>query len=560
MIPVRRCSRLLMAIAMAFALLAPPSLAAAPPDDARMDWWREARFGLFIHWGLYALPAGSWGDRSDHQAASIMNSAQISGGVYAELLDGFNPEAFDAQAWVRIARDAGMRYIVITSKHHDGFSLFDSAHTEFDIMSTPCQRDLLAELADACMQSGIVLCFSHSIMDWHHPDYLPRRAWEDRPADDARFVRYVDILHEQVEELLTNYGDVGAMWFDGAWESTWTYEHRQALYEHCRALQPNVIVNNRVDTGRGGMAGVTTDAWFFGDFGTPEQEAPAHGLPGIDWASCMTMNRNWGWNAADDAWKSSSALIRRLVDVASKGGNFLLNVGPRADGTFPPEAVARLADIGAWMDVNGEAIHGTSASPLGTFPWGRCTSKFIDGTTTLYLHAFDWPEDGWLSVPGLMNTVTGVRVLGRPGETVPVRQDAEGARFRIGFDPVSEVCTVIAVDVAGAVPQRTMPAIRNSRRSSPGTSVPATTLPVMRPTWVPTAPSSVSTNCGAVDPTGGTALASSPSNGAPSIPSEVSLNGRPSFRRNVTFFWNVPPLATGPGWNMTLSANTVRKL
>jgi alpha-L-fucosidase len=241
-----------------------------------------------------------------------------------------------------MAKDAGMRYIVITSKHHDGFSLFDSAHTEYDMMSTPFQRDIMAELAEACRRHGLEICWYHSIMDWHHPDYLPRRGWDDRPTDGADFERYVGHLRDQVTELLTNYGDIGVMWFDGQWEGTWTHEHGGPLYELCRDLQPDVIVNDRVDKGRRGHSGIVAEG-FAGDYGTPEQHIPATGLPGVDWETCMTMNRHWGFNAYDEQWKSSEDLIRKLVDIASKNGNFLLNVGPRADGTFPPEAVERLS-------------------------------------------------------------------------------------------------------------------------------------------------------------------------------------------------------------------------
>ncbi|MCA8967931.1 MAG: alpha-L-fucosidase, partial [Planctomycetes bacterium] len=199
-------------------------------------------------------------------------------------------------------------YIVITAKHHDGFCLFDSAHTDFDVMSTPFGRDIIRELADAARAEGLQIGFYYSIMDWHHPDYLPRRGWEeaDRPAGDADFERYEDYLHAQVTELLTNYGPIGVMWFDGEWESTWSEARGRDLYALCRRLQPDVIVNNRVGAGREGMAGLTRQGAFAGDFGTPEQEVPATGIPGVDWESCMTMNDHWGYNAFDTRWKSAT--------------------------------------------------------------------------------------------------------------------------------------------------------------------------------------------------------------------------------------------------------------
>ena len=265
--------------------------------NARMAWWREARFGMFIHWGLYAIPAGEWQGNTNH-AEWIRTTAQIPIDEYERFVDQFNPVKFDADAWVRIAKEAGMQYIVITSKHHDGFCLFDSAQTDFDVMATPFKRDIMKELSDACRRAGLKICWYHSIMDWHHPDYLPRRSWEvaERPANGADFDRFRAYLKSQVRELLTNYGPIGVLWFDGEWEDTWNHEYGVDLYNYVRGLQPDIIVNNRVDKGRGGMAGLTEDARFAGDFGTPEQEIPATGLPGVDWETCMTMNDHWGYN------------------------------------------------------------------------------------------------------------------------------------------------------------------------------------------------------------------------------------------------------------------------
>jgi alpha-L-fucosidase len=419
-------------------------------DDERLAWWREARFGLFIHWGLYAIPAGAWGERTDH-GEWIRETAQIPPAEYEPLAQRFNPVRFDADEWVRTARDAGMRYIVITSKHHDGFCLFDSQHTDFDIMSTPFRRDVLRELSAACRRQGLRMCWYHSIMDWHHPDYLPRRSWEQRSAEGADFERYVGHLRKQVTELLTNYGDIGVMWFDGEWENTWTHAHGQALYELCRQLQPNVIVNNRVDKGRAGMAGMTTDARFVGDFGTPEQEIPPTGLPGVDWETCMTMNQHWGYNQFDQDWKSSADLIRKLVDIVSKGGNFLLNVGPTAEGEFPQPCLERLRAMGAWLRVNGEAIYGTSAGPFKSLPWGRCTQRARDGgTTRLYLHVFEWPGDGWLRIEGLANDVQKAFLLADPGQTALDGQRRDGTlTLAVPKQAPEAVATVVVLDLPG---------------------------------------------------------------------------------------------------------------
>lgn len=422
-------------------------------SDPRMDWWRDARFGMFIHWGLYAVPAGEWGDGTGH-AEWIRTTAQIPLDTYDQFRGQFNPVKFDADEWAAMAADAGMKYIVITTKHHDGFALYDSAVSDFDVMSTPFKRDIMAELAEATRAQGLEMCWYHSIMDWHHPDYLPRRGWEkaDRPDGDADMDRYVQYLFNQVTELLTGYGDIGVMWFDGEWEATWNSTYGEALYKLCRSLQPDVIVNNRVDKGRGGMAGMS-DEGYFGDFGTPEQTIPATGIPGVDWETCMTMNGHWGYNAADKDFKSTTDLIQKLGDIASKGGNFLLNIGPKADGTFPQESIDRLREIGDWMDVNGEAIYGTSASPFDTLPWGRCTMKYHGDRhldmTTLYLHVFDWPTSGVLRLDGLGNEVLSATLLADADRSVGVEQHNGTAYLQVGTGAPDPHSSVIEISMQG---------------------------------------------------------------------------------------------------------------
>jgi alpha-L-fucosidase len=430
---------------------APPAQESRAERDARMQWWREARFGLFIHWGLYSIPAGEWAGRTDH-AEWIRTSAQIPLAEYDKLVAQFNPVKFDADAWVRAARDAGMKYMVITSKHHDGFCLFDSEFTDFHVMASPARRDFLKELAEACRRHGLKLCFYHSIMDWHHPDYLPRRDWEkDRSAAGAVFDRYVEHMKRQLRELLTNYGEIGVLWFDGEWESTWTNARGRDLYRYVRGLQPKIIINNRVGAGRSGMEGFTKEGEFAGDFGTPEQQVPATGLPGVDWESCLTMNNNWGFNKHDQNWKSSTELIRTLADIASKGGNLLLNVGPTAEGEFPQPSLDRLRDIGAWMRVNSEAIYATSAGPFKSLPWGRATQKAIPGGTRLYLHVFDWPADGKLRVPGIYNQPIRAWFLADPQKTaLEVARDADALVIRLPRAAPDAVNTVVALDIAGA--------------------------------------------------------------------------------------------------------------
>jgi alpha-L-fucosidase len=410
-----RFAGLLAVLVLSVSAFAGQALETKAQHDARMQWWREARFGLFIHWGLYAIPAGEWGGKTNY-GEWIRNNAQIPLPTYDKFVAQFNPVKFDAAAWVRMAKDAGMKYIVITSKHHDGFAIFDSKVSEFDVMATPFKRDILKELAEACRKEGIKLCFYHSIMDWHHPDYLPRRPWEvkARPETGANYDRYVAYMKAQLKELLTQYGDIGVLWFDGEWEATWTEARGRDLYDYVRSLQPKIIINNRVGASRSGMEGLSADKNSAGDFGTPEQTIPATGLPGLDWETCMTMNENWGFNKNDQTWKSARDLIRKLVDIASKGGNFLLNVGPTSEGLFPQPSVDRLAAIGRWMKRNGESIHGSQASPFKSLAWGRATQKAAGSGSKIYLHVFDWPQAGALTVPGLLSDPKRVYLLSDP--------------------------------------------------------------------------------------------------------------------------------------------------
>jgi len=369
-------------------------------QDERMDWWRDARFGMFIHWGLYSVPAGTYkGERVDGIGEWIMHHGRIPVAEYEKFAAQFNPLGFKADEWVRLAKSAGMKYIVITSKHHDGFCLWDSQVTDWDIMdATPFQRDILKELSQACKKHGIRLCFYHSIMDWHHPDaqapFYPN--YNDTSQSNPNFDRYVEnYLKPQIAELLTNYGPIGVLWFDGEWVKDWTEPKGKAMYEYVRSLQPAILINNRVGKGRKGMEGLSVSDEYAGDFGTPEQQVPPEGLPGVDWETCMTMNDTWGYKSYDENWKSSEELIRTLVDVASKGGNFLLNVGPMPEGLIPRPSAQRLEAMGKWMAVNRESIYGTTASPIGRPDWGRCTVK----GNKLYLHVFNWPADGRLDVP-----------------------------------------------------------------------------------------------------------------------------------------------------------------
>ena len=378
----------------------------------RLQWWSDARFGMFIHWGLYSQAAGYWdGKPTPYAGEWIMHDMAIPDSQYARLVPQFDPEKFNAREWVRIAKNAGMKYIVITSKHHEGFGMYRSDLTDWCIKSTPFQRDPLKELAAACKAEGIKLCFYYSIMDWHNPDYVPAKPWNDLANPNPDFDKYVAYMKGELKELLTNYGPIGILWFDGEWDSSWNAERGKDLYNYVRSLQPDIIVNNRVTTGRAGMKGITKDN-SVGDYGTPEQQIPPTGFgPGVYWESCMTMNDTWGYKKNDNNWKSPETLVRNLIDCSSKGGNYLLNVGPTGEGLIPGPSVERLAQVGEWMKVNHEAIYGTSASPFAKLDWGRCTKKATPDGTTLYLHVFDWPKDGKLAVPGLKNKIAKAYLL-----------------------------------------------------------------------------------------------------------------------------------------------------
>jgi alpha-L-fucosidase len=375
--------------------------------EARIKWWREARFGMFIHWGVYSVPAGVWNGNEVKSAGEwIMNRGRISVADYQKLPAQFNPTNFNAEAWVKLAKAAGMKYIVITAKHHDGFAMFHSQADPFNIYdATPFKRDPLAELAVACKREGIKLGFYYSqAQDWNHAGgaaassktgqaTVDERSHWDTAQEDSMDDYLDKVAVPQLKEILSNYGDVAELWFDTPKEMT---PERAKKILPLLKLQPNMVVNNRLDSKKS-----------TGDFQTPEQKIPTNALVG-DWETCMTMNHTWGFKNDDHDWKSTETLIRNLVDITSKGGNFLLNVGPTSEGLIPEPSVERLKEIGAWMKVNGEAIYSTTASPLKLQPmWGRITQN----GDTLYLHVFDWPKDGMLSVAGLKNRVISATML-----------------------------------------------------------------------------------------------------------------------------------------------------
>jgi len=417
--------------------------------DARMQWFRESRFGMFVHWGVYSVPAGEWNGQKGY-GEWFMQETKMPVSQYEKFADQFNPVKFDAKEWVRIAKAAGMKYIVITSKHHDGFGMYRSDLTDWCIKRTPFQRDPLKELADACKEAGIKFCLYHSIMDWHHPDWGTRRAWNDKATGKPDMDRYTEYMKGQLKELLTRYGPIGIVWFDGEWESPWTHERGVDLYNYCRILQPNTIINNRVGKGRAGMNGMDKGK-SVGDYGTPEQEIPATGFgPGVDWESCMTLNGHWGYNKNDQNWKSAQTLIRNLVDCSSKGGNYLLNVGPTAEGLIPDASIERLAAMGKWMKANGEAIYGTKASPFEKLEWGRCTQKKLGSDMTrLFLHVYDWPKNGKLVIAGLVNKPVKAFLLDG-GKKLDFTTGDNSIAIAVPAESVDKDVTVVVLDIKGS--------------------------------------------------------------------------------------------------------------
>lgn len=332
--------------------------------DHRMEWWRNARLGLFIHWGPYSEAAGIH-DGQDIPGLSswIMELGKIPFSEYKVYAKKFNPIKYDADEWVSIAKNAGMKYIVITSKHHDGFGLWDSKVSEYDVMDFSLyKKDILKSLSTACKEQGIKFGLYYSIIDWHHQDaqansyLIPKN---ERPDNKVNFARYYDeYMKPQLHEIITQY-DPDILWFDGEWTSDFTHEQGLALYEYVRSLKPSIIINNRVDKGREGMQGMNkADKDYAGDFGTPEQEILVN-TSTLDWESCITMNDTWGYKTKDNNWKSAKRLIHDLIDAVSKGGNYLLNVGPTSEGLIPGASLSRLAEIGRWLEVNQEAIYKT---------------------------------------------------------------------------------------------------------------------------------------------------------------------------------------------------------
>jgi len=445
---------------------APAAVIETPAQrDARMAWWREAKFGLFIHWGVYSVPAGYYhgksvlGKRVAPFSEWIMFNAEIPMAEYQAFAKEFNPIKFNADDWVKAAKEAGIKYIVITSKHHDGFAMFCSQASKWNICdASPYGKDPLQDLAAACRKYGMQLGFYYSqAQDWNNGGAVglgsmgtnaPPR-WDS--AMKTNIDEYIDkVAVPQVKEICSHYGEFPAViWWDTPRDMN--TNRAQKIYDVVHALRSKVIMNNRLGGG------------FKGDTETPEQFIPPQGYPGRDWETCMTMNGSWGYKKDDNDWKPTEALIRNLCDIASKGGNYLLNVGPTSEGLIPQPSLDRLAEIGQWMKVNGEAIYGTTATPFGeqhgafseiekdkkgkpkfipTWDW-RATTK----PGKIYLEIFQWPADGKFLVPRLQSKVQKAYLLA-DHQQLQTKADATGVIISLPSDVPDKIASVVCLEIA----------------------------------------------------------------------------------------------------------------
>ena len=437
-----------------FAQASPPSHAGETPAqrDARMQWWREARFGMFIHWGVYSVPAGFYHGKPVAGIGEwIMHDGKIPMTEYQQFAKEFNPTNFNADAWVKTAKDAGMKYIVITSKHHDGFAMFDTKASPWNIaQASPYGKDPLKNLAAACRKNGIKLGFYYSqAQDWNNGGSASGGKWDS--AQEHNMDDYIDkVAVPQVKEICSSYGEFPAViWWDTP--IGMNTNRAQKIYDAVHALRPNVIMNNRLGGG------------FKGDTETPEQTIPAKGFPGRDWETCMTINNTWGFKKDDNHWKSAETLIRNLCDIASKGGNYLLNVGPDSTGVIPQPEVERLEAVGQWMKVNGEAIYGTSATCFGEELGNAVKAKDGYGTDTMissandwrcttkvgkiYVIIFNWPASGSFEMPTVKGKVTRVFLLAGH-KSIEFLQAETGLTLKLPAAAPDKVASVICLETA----------------------------------------------------------------------------------------------------------------
>lgn len=359
--------------------------------EKRMQWFVQARFGMFIHWGLYAVPArGEW----------VRSNERMPEEKYMPFFREFDPSAADPKAWVQAAKEAGMGYVILTAKHHDGFCLFDSELTDFKSTNTPMGRDIVREFLEAGREAGLKVGLYYSLIDWHHPDfphhgdrYHPMRSDPAASNEERDFERYLAYMHGQVKELCTRYGRLDVLWFDFSYNQLRGEAWRaNELADMVRTLQPGILLNNRLEVSGEGFGSLAQGepAPCHGDFVSPERMVPPEGLfdpqgRPLYWETCTTMNHSWGYCAGDPWYKPASLLLKKLVECVSKGGNFLLNVGPDGNGRIPRQAMDTLKYLGQWMQINGESICGCGPSGMEKPEWGRITRR----ENVLYLHIYE---------------------------------------------------------------------------------------------------------------------------------------------------------------------------
>ena len=390
--------------------------------EERMKWYQDARFGMFIHWGLYSIPArGEW----------VRSTEEMPEEEYLPFMKEFDARDYNPKQWAKEAKAAGMKYVVLTAKHHDGFCLFDSKYTDYKVTNTPAGRDLIKEYVEALREEGLKVGLYFTLLDWHHPDYPhygdrihPMRNHPECSNENRDFSRYIEYMYNQVEEVCTNYGKIDIMWFDFSYDDMrgekWGATR---LIDMVRRLQPGIIIDNRLEVsgeGRGSLYECDPTP-YHGDFISPEQIIPPEGICDKEgnpmvWEACFTMNNNWGYCANDHYYKPASMLIKKLVECVSKGGNMILNVGPDAKGKFPKESSAILAEIGRWMDKNHDSIYG--CAPAADIPkpdYGRITRN----GNKYYVHIYE-NTLGPLPLIGFdKNKIVKVRALD-DGHEVPI--------------------------------------------------------------------------------------------------------------------------------------------
>lgn len=413
----------------------------AAQRDARLNWFKEARFGMFIHWGVYAVPAGIWQDKPVKGIGEwILKNGAIPLDDYRAFAKDFTAAKYDPAAWAELAKEAGMKYVVITAKHHDGFALYDSQASDWNaVQSSAAKRDLISPLEKETRARGLKfgLYYSHA-QDWTHPGgaIMGKRAnqpgWD--PAQTGDFDQYLaEIALPQTKEILARFKP-DFLWWDTPVNMN---TERAKPFHDALAMVPGIITNDRL----GGE--------FKGDTSTPEQRIPPRGFPGKMFEVCMTMNDTWGFKKDDHNWKSVADILHNLSDISSKGGNFLLNVGPTAEGEIPPESVERLKAVGRWMESYGEAIYATEASPFPRrFHWGRITRKSHGDLNTLYLHVWHWPSDGKLLLPTLQEIPASAKVM-KTGAPVNTESTADGLVVILPGEATDENISVVTLEFQG---------------------------------------------------------------------------------------------------------------